>query len=43
MVYLCRRFTKCFFYVISKDFMDIFMAAGGVKNINDPDHAEFIS
>ncbi|XP_065065913.1 uncharacterized protein LOC135691855 [Rhopilema esculentum] len=23
--------------------MDIFMASGGVKNINDPDHAEFIS
>eukprot|EP00794_Sanderia_malayensis_P008979 gene8979-9937_t len=29
--------------ISKEDFIDIFMAAGGVKNINDPDHAEFIS
>eukprot|EP00795_Rhopilema_esculentum_P008978 gene8978-16619_t len=29
--------------ISKEDFMDIFMASGGVKNINDPDHAEFIS
>lgn len=32
----------CVFFLIMKDFVDIFMLAGGIKNINDPDHQKFI-
>lgn len=38
---ITREFSELL--VISKeDFVDIFMASGGIKNITDPDHADFI-
>ena len=36
--------TKVSYFVMfsMKDFVDIFMLAGGIKNINDPDQQTFI-